>query len=120
MDAAHRLRHDAGRMTHSTRTVYVNTNPRGMVHEISCKWLNSVLNTYPAKQAVSTSCPPTRFVEQEALLAVLGESPLEPVAARMTTVNIRKWAPGAWADGVPHAPAVYAMHAGEPPRAWVA
>src|SRR5919202_1075098 len=29
-------------------------------------------------------------------------------------------APGAWADGVPRRPAVYAMYAGEPPRTWVA
>jgi hypothetical protein len=36
------------------------------------------------------------------------------------TLEVAEWTPGAWADGVPRAPAVYAMYAGEPPRAWVA
>jgi hypothetical protein len=36
------------------------------------------------------------------------------------TVEVVEWTPGAWGAGLPRAPAVYAMYAGEPPRTWVA
>jgi hypothetical protein len=32
------------RSDNGTRLVWVNTNPRGRVHELDCRWLAAVLN----------------------------------------------------------------------------
>ncbi len=36
------------------------------------------------------------------------------------TIEVPEWTPAGWGIGVPRAPGVYAMYAGEPPRTWVA
>jgi hypothetical protein len=42
------------------------------------------------------------------------------MVGQLVTIEVPEWTPGGWAVGVPHAPGVYAMYAGEPPRTWVA
>jgi hypothetical protein len=44
-------------MAKGTRTVVVNVNPRGMVHEPSCRWLIAALNAGGLNEASYKQMP---------------------------------------------------------------
>jgi hypothetical protein len=46
-----------GSMASSTRAVIVNMNPRGKVHETSCRWLTGAINSGGLNQASYKTMP---------------------------------------------------------------